>query len=135
MAFPLELLKSGIGLADTFTKGVQAAISLEQWTGQSAFGDPTYATAVSVLAIIDMTRKDKRRADGTLQAVVATLTILVPVADNGATGRLEPIDPRDRITLPDGTTGPILGAPNAVLDPSTNRTLFIEVMIGMPNTN
>jgi hypothetical protein len=130
MAFPLEILQSGIAVADALTKGVQAQVTLEQWTGQDEYGNETYATAITIEAVVDYKHKQKTLATGRVVNVVATLTVVGDIAPNSATGRRNPVDPRDKITLPDGTTGPILDAPNAVLDPSTGRGLIHEIMLG-----
>jgi hypothetical protein len=54
---------------------------------------------------------------------------LTPVAANGTTGRREPIDPRDRLTLPDGAVGNIL-AVEGLGDPDTNHNYFYQVYLG-----
>lgn len=130
MAFPLEILKSGIGIANKLTKGVQANVTFEAWTGQDGYGVDSFASPVTLTAVVDMTRKQAHVPSGLDVTVMATLTIVGDVAPNGAAGRVEPIDPRDRITLADGTTGPIVDAPGAVVDPSTNRGLIHVVMLG-----
>lgn len=125
-----DIIRSGIAIADNVTVGVQVNVSHEAWTGQNGLGTPTYAAAVTRQAIVDLTRKQRMTATGVLVNVVATVIILETVAPNGAAGRREPIDPRDIITLPDGTTGPIFDAPASVVDPATNRPFFNQIYIG-----
>ena len=129
-----DILRSGIAIADTVTKGVQVNVTHEAWTGQNGHGTETYAAAVTRKAIVDLTRKQRPTASGKLVNVVATVIILEPVLPNGAAGRFEPIDPRDKLTLPDGTTGPILNGPNSVMDPATSRGLFNEIYLGEIDT-
>lgn len=134
MAFPLELLRSGIATADGLTKGVQGVITLEQCTGQDGKGKRTYATGIPVHAVIDLTRKQRTTGAGLVITVIAALTIMETVPANGTAiatqPRQEPIDPRDRITLPDGRTGPIVSVPGAVLDPGTGYGLIQSIEIG-----
>lgn len=132
MSFPREVLVSGIKIADTLTKGVQVAITHEAFIGQSVSGKPSYDAPVTLLAIEDLTSKVEFRG-GQLVTIGATLTIVGDVAPNGAVTsppRREPIDPRDRIVLSDGSTGPILEAPGAVIDPVTNRGLIHIIKLG-----
>jgi hypothetical protein len=89
---------------------------------------------VTLNAVVDLTRKQRTLTSGRVITVIATLTIVGDVTPNGTTGRKEPIDPRDRITLPDGTTGPIIDAPGAVVDPGTGRGFIHEIMLGEVGT-
>jgi hypothetical protein len=125
-----DILRAGIAIADNVTKDVQGDVTWEAWTSQGFKGTPTYASPVILKAIIDQTRKRRFNAEGQLVTVVASLTILEPVTPNGAAGRDEPIDPRDRITLPDGTTGPILTGPGSVWDPGQARPFLNEIQLG-----
>jgi hypothetical protein len=62
---------------------------------------------------------------------IATVTIIGPVAANGADERREPVDPRDRITLPNGFSGPILDV-GGVVDPDTGSPYSVQVILGSP---
>lgn len=127
------LIRNGVATANSLLATAQGTCTLAAWTGQDGKGKATYATAVPFQAVVDYTRR-QRWLDGRQVNVVATLTVLAPIAANGATGRREPVDTRDRIVLPDGTTGPILTTPNAVLDPAQGRPFIHEILIGEPNT-
>lgn len=129
MAFPREVLVAGIAVANALTQGVQCDCTLEAWISEDGEGVVTYASPVTLRAVVDLTRKS-RVVDGQLVTVVATLTVVGDVAPNGASGRYEPIDPRDRITLPDGRTGPILNASDAVLDPVLGRPFINGIYLG-----
>lgn len=104
-------------------------MSLEAWTGSGAYTAPTFAAAVTLPAIVSMEQRLRRLPDGQEVTQHASLLFLQPVTANGASGRREPIDPRDRITLPSGYTGPILyvGGP---IDPSTDAPFCVEVVMG-----
>lgn len=130
MSFPAEILRSGIQIADSLTKGVQSTITIERWTGQTVHGDDTYSIPITVSAVIDRTNKVINRGDEQI-TIGATLTVIGDIPPDGGVGRREPIDPRDRITLPDGFTGPIINAPNSVVDPGTGRGFINEIMLGV----
>jgi hypothetical protein len=109
---------------------VQAPITIRAWIGADGYGAATFASPVTYKAVVDTTRKDIAGASGQVLAVVATITIIGDVRPNGAPGRIEPVDPRDIVTLSDGRTGPIVSAPNSVMDPGTGRGFIHEIMIG-----
>jgi len=58
------------------------------------------------------------------------LTILQPVTATVATGRRNPIDPRDKITLPSSVpSGPIL-AVAGLTDKNTSAPFLLEIWLG-----
>jgi|ERR1700674_1465570 len=135
MAFPVELLRLGVGIASHLTAGVQQPVTIEPWIGQTAHG-PSYGAPVTFdgqssghpMPLVDLTTK-QRVVKGQWINVAGTLTFLGDVAPNGAPGRLEPIDTRDRITLADGTRWPIVQS-GGFNDPGTGRPLAPEVWLG-----
>jgi hypothetical protein len=128
-----SILRSGVALANRMTGSLQAVVTHEAWTGTDTFNKPTYATAVSRPAIVDLNQRRSIERDGTVIVSRASITFLSPIAANGASGRREPIDPRDRLTLPDGTTGPILEVAGAV-DPTTGYPYAPTVALGDKGT-
>jgi len=126
----IDILRAGVEIANNATNSVQQAVTHEAWTGQDSNGVPTFGTAVTRHAIVEVVRKLKPTASGQLVPVVATLTFVEPVSSNGTSGRQEPIDPRDRITLANGFTAPIVGAPDSVMDPGTGKPLINVVYLG-----
>ncbi len=129
------ILTNGIAIADSVTKTVQGSITWEAFTGQDGYGAESYASPVTIRGIIDYTRRRRHNADGVLVTVIASVTILEVVTPNGASTnppRSEPIDVRDRITLPNGATGPIMQAPGAVYNPAAARPFINDLLIGEP---
>lgn len=124
-----SLVRSGVSLADSLTGSLQDECTYEAWTGSDRFGKETYAAGVALPTLIE--RKQDLVTDYEGEEVVskATITILRPIADNGASGRQEPIDPRDKFTLPDGTSGRILSV-DAFIDPSIGAGYFHIVKLG-----
>ena|ERR1700722_2212733 len=133
MAFPLEILVSGIKLANTLTSGVQVPIGWEAFVGEDAMGAATYAPKVTLMAVYDDNDKQYAVPGGEVVNIDCTLTIVGDVPANGAVTsppRNEPIDTRDRITLPTNLTYPIVAAPSSVINPSTNRGLIQQIVLG-----
>lgn len=124
-----DIIRSGVTLADSLTTPLQSSITLQRWIGQDAFGKPTYATSEIISCIIEHRLRLKTLSDGRQLQARAVITIPRPLSANGASGRREPIDLRDKITLADGTTGRIVDV-EGVLDPDTQRPYAIEIWLG-----
>lgn len=100
------------------------------WISQDVFGAPTYApVGVPYSVIFDERQQQKRDEEGIVVSTRAYLAFLEPIAPNAAAGRLNPLDPRDKIVLPDGTTGPIVSS-SGFVDKGTGKPYFHEVWIG-----
>lgn len=124
----LTTLRSAVAVADDVTKPLQSTVSYQRRTGQDAFGDPTYAAAVDLLAIVDWKATQRRTSTGLLTVSRAVITFLDAAALSTATGGAG-IDDNDKLTLPDGTTGPILDM-GGFIDPGTGVPLTTEVFLG-----
>lgn len=119
-----------MALANTITAPLQVNVTFEAWVGSGDYGtDSLYAEPLALPAIVEMKQQLRRSYSGEEVQQRAVVTFLAPVRPNGAAGRREPIDPRDRITLPDGTTGPILDA-QGLADPATGAPYFQVVALG-----
>lgn len=129
MAFPADVLKLGVKIASTLTKGVQSTVTLYQWTGRDGFGNLTYADPLSLRCVVDRTNKIIQLGNQ-MVSISATLTFLDPISANGAAGRREPVDPNDKIVLSDGFTAPIKDAPGAVINPETGQGFVTQVFLG-----
>lgn len=129
MAFPADVIKLGVKIASTVTKGVQCKVTLYQWTGKDGFGNLTYSTPLTPRCILDRTNKVIQLGNQ-MVSVSATLTFLDSIPANGAAGRREPIDPNDKIVLPDGFTAPIKDAPGSVINPETGQGFVNQVFLG-----
>lgn len=124
-----DLIRNAVTLANSLTADLQATVSHEAWIGQDSRGKPNYDDPVSRQAVVDFRQVRRRLADGSETLQAAKLTFVGPITANGATGRREPIDNRDRITLPNGYTGPIVEV-LGVVDPTTNAPYAIDVVLG-----
>lgn len=125
-------LRKAVGIINKQTKSLQGGVTHRAWVKQDGFGDPTYSPVGGVLrqAIIDQTVAERKLPSGRLVMVKAALTFLTPVEPQGTAGREEPIDPRDSIVLPDGSTGPIVMVGKGVIDPETHAAFAIQVWLG-----
>lgn len=123
-------LRSGLKIIATQTRSIQGVVKHHAWIGQDQFGNETYAFPVDRKAIITVREQDRPGQMGQVTRTTAHLLLLDPVEPNGTTGRLEPVDTRDKIVLPDGSTAPIVET-NGLIDPDSTRPFFMEVWLGM----
>ena len=130
-----DIIRTGIELANDLTeKGeLQEPVTLDAWTDQSVTASPIYNNGGAGLRIpalveygVDQVLDEARQ----VIPVQAKVTFLRPIAANGAKGRQEPLDPRDRITLPNGSTGPIVKV-RGFVDGGTSAPYMLEVWIGV----
>lgn len=124
-----DLIRDGAALANTLTADLQDVVQFSAWTGTGVYGEPTYATAIPVKAVIEDKEYIWRLANGQEVMQKSQITILQPLDPNGATGRREPIDPRDKFVFPNGFTGPILNI-DSVVNPATHRGYMYVVALG-----
>jgi len=124
-----SLVRSGVSIAKGVTSDLQDAITLAPWTGQGNYGEPTYGSGVSYDALVEHRQKLVTDFDGNEVLSTTTVTVLKPITATVATGRRNPVDPRDKLTLPDGNTAPIL-AERGLVDPSTSAPYMHEIHVG-----
>lgn len=128
MAFD-ALVRGGINLAKNLTNSLQANVQHLRWTGQSALGTPTYATAVTLKALVERKQKVFKRASGVEVMSQSVITILEPLSAQGTAGRIEPVDERDQFILPDGTTSLVI-AVEGFVDGSTGKPYMHQIYLG-----
>jgi hypothetical protein len=124
----LGIVRSAVAVADQVTRPLQAAVSYQRYTGQDAFGDPNFAAAVSLLAIVDWRARQRRTSTGVLTVSRAMVTFLDAPALAAATAG-NGIDDKDVIVLPDLTAGPILDL-GGFVDAGTGLPIATEVYLG-----
>lgn len=124
----LDSLRLGINRADKTLKSLQSVVRYQRYVSANGQGDVTYASSVDIRAHVDWTRKQVRTKTGELslsRAVITILDIASVVAATSGRG----FDDKDKFTLPDGTTGPIL-ALQGYIDAGTTHPISTEVMLG-----
>lgn len=126
-----DLIRSCVGIANTITKTVQAEVLLRSWTSNDRYRKPTYDGGMggrTFTALVEMKQRIILQEGKEVQQV-ARVTFLEPIPDQGTSGRREPIDPRDKIVLPNGHEGDILWV-SGLDNPGTNRPYMLEVGLG-----
>ena len=124
----LDVLRSGVRIADQVTKPLQASVSFARYLSTDAYGTKTYAAPRTLKAIVDWKQRQVRTSTGVLSVSRASVIFLDIVALVAATGG-DGVDDNDVITLPDGTTGPILDM-SGFIDAGTTHPLATEVYLG-----
>lgn len=140
-----DVIKLGVDIANRVTKPVQSRVSHAAWIGDTTYGDSQFAPPIFRDAIVEKKQQFVKGQGGEMVLSKAQITFLDPIAPyktggfakgfaQGFTmasieGRTEPIDARDQIILPDGTTGQIV-AQNGFMDPITARPFVNELWIG-----
>jgi hypothetical protein len=128
-----DLIRSGVALAKTLTSSLQVDVTFQAWKGQDAFGEADLAEAVTYKAIYEKKLRPLKDPN-TGSDVLATSYLLIPspiesTTPNDGEIRDNPLDPRDVVTLPDGSTGKILQI-QGIVDPSTVAPFLYEVWLG-----
>lgn len=124
------ILRKGVAILDQQTSSLQDTVEFYAWESSGVYGEPQYsAQPIMMQAIVEERQVLRRMMDGTEVAQRAAIIVPRPIPPNGAPGRREPVDPRDKIVLPNGFTGPILYV-NGVMDPDTNAPYSYEIVLG-----
>ena len=127
-----DIVRSGVAIAAAITRDLQAEVTHAAWIGQTGAGDDDFDPPVTRRALVDRTRKPYFTKAGVLVSIVATVTFLDPIADTtplAGQQRVNPIDPRDVITLDDGVTAPIVKT-GGFEDAGTEQPFVNEVALG-----
>ncbi len=130
MAGLADLVQSMIAVASDVTSDFQAVITIKPFTGQNGFGDDTFGAPVSVNALVNLETRQRYSYTGKLIVVAATLTVLDPIAANGTVTvppRHEPVDPRDKVTLDNGFTAPIVETQG--FENAATKAPFLNVIV------
>lgn len=124
-----DTLLNAVKTVDTVTKSLQATVTFQKAVvDATGYHTPDYPTSVSLLAIVDWKQKPVRNMQGVMTVSRASVIFLdvaaLVMATNG-----EGVNDLDRITLPDGTTGPIIDL-SGFIDAGTGKPFATEVMLG-----
>ena len=122
-------IAAGIATADTVTKSLQANVTHEAWTGNDGYGVPEYASGVTLTMLVEQRQELVRDFKGVETVSTSKLTNIAPITANGSANRQEPVDPRDRFTLPDGSTQ-YVAAVGGLVNPDISAPYMLEVWLG-----
>jgi len=114
-----DILRGAVKTAKAVTKDLQPTVLHAAWKEQTTSGAQTYKAAVKRGAIVSFHQQQVRTPEGELTMSRAQITFLEPVA----------ISTKDKLTLSDGSTGPILqiGGP---VDPGNDLGFVTDVWLG-----
>lgn len=130
MAGLASIVRKAVAIADKTTESLQATVQHYAWLSESITGFVEYDDPVSLPALVEDRDEIRQVSTGQTVRARAKISFLKLVPPNGSPGRQEPIDVRDKIVLPDGTSGPIVDI-RGLVDPSTSRPYLPEVWIGV----
>ncbi len=113
----------------TNSLGFQTLVTFERCTSATGYGEKLYDEGpVQLRAVVDWRQTQVRSSDGTMEMAAATITFLDTPALLAATAGLG-VRQYDKITMPDGRTGPILARSGFVASEST-VPVATEVSLG-----
>ena len=123
-------IRNVIAIADRITTDLQVPVQHYAWIRNDLeYSDKSiYAAPITRLAIVNR-RERLFRFEGQDLIQRASVIFLRPITANGATGRREPVDPRDKIVLPDGYTGPIRDV-RGLENTFSDSPYMLEVILG-----
>lgn len=124
-----SVIRSAIATASSVVDSLKADVQHAAWIGADSYGEARYAARVTRPALIEYKQRALRSSNGEVIVARAKLTFLDEVPSNGAVGRREPIDARDEILLPDGTSATIVSI-DGLVDPGTGKPYFLELYLG-----
>jgi hypothetical protein len=118
----MSLVSNAVAIANTVTKNLklQSTVTQEKSAGMDRYGKHIYPTSVIRDAVVDKSLRTIKTAEGELVQSKTSITFLDPAII---------VDYTDRLTLADGTTGPILLI-GGFVDGETNRQALAEVFLG-----
>ena len=111
------------------TRSEQVRVTIEPWIGYDDNGEMLIGTSIRKRALVADVDKRFLGPDGETVTATSIVQFMEDIADNGATDREEPIDPRDRIVLPSGVRAGIVRR-FVDRDPRTGKARAVEVWLG-----
>jgi hypothetical protein len=123
-----DTVRKALAVADSVTATLQTTVRHAAWAGADKYGKPIFDKYVERQAIVE---RRTAAVGGTQITQAATVNFLRPIEDHGADYRQEPIDPRDKIVLDDGWSGPIVNV-STLHNPTTSRGYYYIVSLGNP---
>jgi hypothetical protein len=129
----VDVIAGAVQIANQVTTDLQdRTVMHSAWIGDDAYGTSAYASPVARKALVDLSTAPRYSKQGESIETKATLTfldVIPPTQANAGAIRANPIDPRDIITLPDGTTGPIIRI-GGFVNADTHLPFVCEVTLG-----
>lgn len=124
----LDVIRSGVKIADKITKPLQPTVGFERALGDNGFGGISYSLQFHPHALVDWKQKMLRTPGGEMTVSRASVQFL-DIDELMMITAGEGVNDQDRITLPDGTTGPIIDM-SGFIDAGTGHPFATEVFLG-----
>jgi hypothetical protein len=128
-----DVIAKVVAVADKIIKPLQGDVSHYPWIAQNAFGSVSQQTPfgqpIARKAVIEQQSRWRQLPNGNTVSTYAHIIFLTPFEHIDVPNRKNPIDPRDRLILPDGSTGPIVDV-DGLHNPGTKSLYFCEVWLG-----
>jgi len=124
----LDVLRSGVAIADSITKDLQSSVDYKRWKSDDGAGTILYNNATTLLAVVDTSVRANRGQYGIVNMSKPTVTFLNIAALMAATDNLG-LSTRDRIVLPGGREVPIESI-GGFMDPGTGVPIATEAYLG-----
>ncbi len=124
----LDVLRSGVAIANKITRPLQPTVTYERYLGSDGTGAQTWASPVQLHAIEDWVGVQVRTKDGNLTVSRASILLLdITEVVNATSGN--GIDESDRFTLADGSSGPIVDL-RGFVDALSSHPIATTVLLG-----
>jgi hypothetical protein len=114
-----DQVRLAVSKANLATADLQVDVIHEVWIGDDVRGQPEYAPPIVRKAIVDKSGQIIRNPTGEMEESTAYIAFIYPVE----------VDRKDKLTLPDGTTGPIMKT-GGFFDAGTGHPYYAEVWLG-----
>jgi hypothetical protein len=124
----LDVLRSGVKLADKITKPLQSDVSYVRVTAHDEYGAPSGASAVTLKAIVDFKSVPVRNKEGITVTTSAVITLL-DIAEIVAATAGEGVAVDDEFTLANGMSGKVLNI-GGFMDAGTGHPIPTTVYLG-----
>lgn len=124
-----NVLRSGVAAINTATRSLQTVVMFQQMISDDESGDPVgYADPVPLHVCLDWRTVHQRTQSGEITVIKPNI-ICVDIPELAAATAGKGLTDNDIVTLPDGTTGPIL-AKSGYVDPGTGQPFATEATLG-----
>ena len=128
-----DIIVSGIATAKTLTADLLQTVCHHRWKCDDVNNVPEYDDVVERQALVEYKSRLLRKGNGEDVLQRAKVTFIGPFdpmpAWKNVENRQDPFDPRDKLVLADGTSGPILKI-EGLGDPQTDAPYMFEVALG-----
>lgn len=126
------IIRDAVTLAAAQVSEVLETVQWHPWIADDENGRPQYEEgAIELQALVEREPGVINLPSGEVIEYSHHIAFMGPVAAHGADGRKEPIDPRDKFALADGTTSPTVRVKPALFDSETLAGFAFEVWLGV----